>query len=179
MALFQRAADLKIFETVSPNLRGIRMKLTKFALGAAVALASMHTYVATAEQTAQQAIEARQQHFKDIGAAFKVIRDEIRKSQPDQNALVGAATKMDQLSKELPNWFAKGTGPEAGVKTDAKPEIWSDAKGFQAAAAKFQTEAPKLLALAQANDIAGIQKQVGAIGGACKGCHDNYRVPQN
>jgi cytochrome c556 len=155
------------------------MKATKFALSAVVALASMHMYVATADQTAQQAIEARQKNFKDIGGAFKVIRDEIRKSQPDQNALVDAATKMDQLAKDLPRWFAKGTGPDAGVKTDAKPEIWSDAKGFEAAAAKFQAEAPKLLTLAKANDIDGIKKQVGAVGGACKGCHDNYRVPQD
>ena len=30
-----------------------------------------------------------------------------------------------------------------------------------------------------ANDVGGIKAQVGKLGGACKGCHDNYRVPQD
>ena len=77
-----------------------------------------------------------------------------------------------------PCWFPKGSGPESGVKTDAKAEVWNDAAGFAAAANRFQGEAAKLQEIAAGGDIAAIKAQVRATGGACKNCHDKYRVPE-
>ena len=78
----------------------------------------------------------------------------------------------------MKTWFAAGTGPSEDVKTDAKAEIWSDSKGFATALTKFQQEAPKLLGFAKSRDVDALKKQVGIVGGACKGCHDKYRVPE-
>ena len=121
---------------------------------------------------------ARHDNFKAQGAAFKAILDELKKDTPDQAVLTSNATKLKVSSTALPSWFPKGSGPESGVKTDAKAEVWSDAAGFAAAANKFQIEASKLQQLATAGDVAGMKAQSRVVGGTCKGCHDKYRVPE-
>lgn len=128
---------------------------------------------------AEQTIKARQVHLKDLGAAFKEVRDQLRSSRPDMAQLNSASGQIAALATQMSDWFPQGSGPESRVKTDAKPEIWSDPAGFEKALKNFQAEAPKLQQLAAANDVGGIKAQVGKLGGACKGCHDNYRVPRD
>jgi cytochrome c556 len=123
------------------------------------------------------AIKARQSNFKDIGGAFKAIRDQLRLSTPNLAAIKESAQQIKNLAADQSHWFPKGTGAEAGVKTAAKPEIWSDAAGFSEALNKFGAEAPKLLSFAEASDIDSLKKQVVVVGRACKGCHDTYRLP--
>ena len=129
--------------------------------------------------TPEATIKARQGHLKDLGAAFKEVRDQLRNPQPDMARIKTASSQIAQLSTQMNGWFPQGTGPESKIETDAKAEIWSDAAGFEKALKNFQAEAPKLQQLAAANDLGGIKAQVGKLGGACKGCHDNYRVPQD
>lgn len=120
----------------------------------------------------------RHENFKQQGAVFKAINDELRKGSPDKAAIARNAAALKALTARLPSWFPKGSGPESGFKTDAKPQVWSDAAGFQAAVNRLQVEASKLDQLAAAGDIAGVKAQVRATGGACKNCHDKYRVPE-
>jgi cytochrome c556 len=155
-----------------------RSNTTKFIIGAVVAAGCMQAYVAAADQGAQQAVETRQHNLKELGGAFKEVRDQMRKPQPDMAAVTQASGKIAQLVAQMNTWFPAGSGPAKGIETDAKPEIWSDPQGFSAALTKLQTEGPKLQTLAKANDVDGLKKQVGAVGGACKGCHDKYRVPE-
>ncbi|HKR87510.1 MAG TPA: cytochrome c [Phenylobacterium sp.] len=126
---------------------------------------------------AAKAVVARHQSFKQLGGAFKAIFDELKKDAPDKAVIRANAQKMNALAGQEASWFPKGTGPEAGVKTDAKPEIWSDPKGFAAAVQKLQTETAKLQQVSVGGDVAAIKAQVQATGGACKGCHDKFRVP--
>jgi cytochrome c556 len=126
----------------------------------------------------QEAVDARQHNLKDLGGAFKAVRDQVRKPQPDMTQVQQAAEQIEQLAADMNSWFPKSSEPTEDIETDAKAEIWSDPKGFTAALEKFQQEAPKLLAYAKANDATGLKKQVTAVGGACKGCHDKYRVPE-
>lgn len=142
------------------------------AIGMAVAVSG-----ASAQSNMAAAVKARQAHFKQQGAAFKAILDQIKKDQPDPGVIRANADKLKTLSAQLPTWFPKGSGPEAGVKTGAKPQIWTEPSEFQAAAARFQAEAAKLDQLAMAGDIPGVKGEVRAVGGACKNCHDKFRVP--
>lgn len=73
----------------------------------------------------------------------------------------------------IPGMFPAGT--ESGHGTKAKPEVWSDRAGFQAAAAKLSDAADKLAGFADANDKAGFATQFQALGGTCGGCHRAYR----
>lgn len=124
-----------------------------------------------------KAAYARHQNFKAQGAAFKAVLDEIKKDQPDKTVVATNAAKLKGLAAQLPTWFPKGSGAESGFKTDAKPLVWTDPAGFAAAANRLQVETSKLNQLAQAGDIAGVKGQARAVGGACKNCHDKYRVP--
>jgi len=132
-----------------------------------------------AGESVETVIKSRQTHLKDLGAAFKTVRDELKKSQPAQAQLKEASAVITKASTEIDTWFPKGSGPESKFETDAKAEIWADPAGFAAAAKAFKTEAPKLQQLANANDIDGLKAQTGKLGGACKGCHDKFRVPQD
>lgn len=132
-----------------------------------------------AGESVDTVIKARQQHLKDMGAAFKTVRDETRKADPGMAQVKQAASVIAKAATEIDTWFPKGSGPESKVETDAKAEIWADPQGFANAAKVLKAEAPKLAQLAAANDVAGVKAQVAKTGAACKGCHDKYRVPQD
>jgi cytochrome c556 len=123
-----------------------------------------------------KAVVARQAHYKDLNKAFGAIGAELRKDAPDKAAIAANATAAAGLAKDVPTWFPKGSGPEAGVKTAAKAEIWTDAAGFEAAATKLRDETAKLQQAATGGDIDAVKAQFRATAGACKNCHDSYRA---
>ena len=60
-------------------------------------------------------------------------------------------------------------------ETRAKPEIWTDTAKFKAVGEKLNADAVKLLAAAKSGNIDTIKASVGAVGGDCKACHDDFR----
>ncbi len=154
-------------------------KALRLACVAGALLATTAGLSIAAGESPDAIIKARQTHLKDMGAAFKTVRDETRKSEPGMAQVKEAAGVIAKAAAEIDTWFPTGSGPESKFETDAKPEIWADPQGFAAAAKTLKTEAPKLQQLANANDVAGVKGQVAKLGGACKGCHDKYRVPQD
>jgi cytochrome c556 len=157
----------------------IKLRAFNTVLQLAVALTTLviHTTFA-ADMSPETIIKARQSNLKDMGGAFKTIRDQLRISKTNMNEVKLAAKQMSDLAQDQNHWFPKGTGPETGIKTAAKTEIWTDAAGFAKVLDKFSVEAPKLLTLANANDIDGLKAQVLVVGQVCKACHDTYRVPE-
>ena len=121
--------------------------------------------------------KARHDHYKELGEAFKAVRDASKAASPDFAALEKAAGIVDKASVDQQQWFPKGTGPEAG-KTRALPEIWSKPDDFSAAQKMFSDRAPKLLAAVKAKDAPGVQAAFKEVGGACKNCHDTFRAPE-
>jgi cytochrome c556 len=128
--------------------------------------------------TPQEAQKVRHDHYKELGDAFKAVRDNSRGDSPNWAALEKAAQTVVDGSINQQQWFEKGTGPEAG-KTRALPEIWTKSGDFDAAAKMFTDRAPKLLAAVKAKDSAGVQNAFKDVGGACKNCHDNFRAPED
>jgi cytochrome c556 len=150
------------------------------AFGAAVAAgaALAHEDMGHVPDTpAGHAVAARHQNFKQLGGAFKAIIDELKKAAPDKAALAANAQKMNTLAGQQASWFPKGSGPESGAKTGAKPQIWSDPAGFTAAVQRLQGETGKLQQVAAGGDVAALKAQVRDTGAACKNCHDKFRVP--
>lgn len=130
---------------------------------------------AVAATKAEQTIAARQAGYKQIGGAFKAINDQLKSGSPDTRLIAANAKTIHDLSLKAPSWFPKGSGPEAGVKTKAKAEIWTDSAKFAAAMKTFQTESAKLQQVAAKGDVGAIQAQVRAVGGSCGGCHKPFR----
>ncbi|HEX2814806.1 MAG TPA: cytochrome c [Phenylobacterium sp.] len=155
----------------------------KTMLAAAVLTAGLIARTALAQDPASasptpggKAVVVRQAHYKELNAAFRVINEQLRSEAPDKGAISANAARMKALAADLPSWSPKGSGPEAGVKTAAKAEIWTDAEGFAAAATRLQGETAKLADTAAAGDMDALKAQVRATGGACKACHDKYRA---
>jgi cytochrome c556 len=143
------------------------------ALGAGLAVAAGG---ALAQSAGAEAVKARQANYKQLGGAFKTINDELKSGSPNMPVIKAAAAKMQTLAAQVPSWFPAGSGPEAGVKTGAKPEIWKDSAGFQAQAKALQAATAKLAAAAGGGDADAVKAQVKGVGAACAGCHDKYRV---
>jgi cytochrome c556 len=154
---------------------------TAAALAAAAALlagaAAAHDDGPQPATPAGKAAGQRHQNFKQVGAAFKSALDESKKGDPDAKAIGASAQKLAALSGQLTTWFPNGSGPGSGAKTDAKADVWSNPQAFAAAAKRLQTESVKLQQLAAAGDGKALKAQVMVVGGACKGCHDKFRVP--
>lgn len=147
-------------------------------LGVAAGGALAHEHMDPPKGPMQKAAFTRHENLKQQGAAFKAILDELKKGDPNKAVIATNAGKLKGLASQLPTWFPKGSGPESGYKTDAKAEAWTDATGFAAAASRLQSETAKLDQLAQAGDLDAVKAQARVVGGACKNCHDKYRVPE-
>lgn len=142
-----------------------------FALAAFVAAGAAFSQPPSAADVAS----ARHQHFKDQGKAFKTLQDQLHSGSPDAAVVKAAAHALAASSQALPSWFPAGSGPQPGVTTHARPEVWSDPAGFAAAARAFQAEAAKLQAVADSGDMAATAAQAQATGATCGACHKKYR----
>ncbi|HEV7386796.1 MAG TPA: cytochrome c [Phenylobacterium sp.] len=154
----------------------LKTMLWALALTAGLAAGAALAQDPAAATPGGKAVLVRQAHYKELNGAFRAINEQLRAEAPDKAAIASNAGKMKALADDLPGWFPKGSGPEAGVKTAAKAEIWTDAEGFAAAATKLQAETAKLSDVTAGADLEALKAQARATGAACKACHDKYRT---
>lgn len=121
-------------------------------------------------------IKAREDGFKEIGKNMKAVSDELKKDAPDVALIQASTAKLNELAPQVKDWFPEGSGPAPGLETDAKPEIWTQRADFEKKHAALVDGVAKLNATALTGDIATIKAALPAVGGACKGCHDVYKV---
>ena len=76
----------------------------------------------------------------------------------------------------VPGMFPAGSGPEAGVQSNARAEIWSDRAGFEARAADYAAAADRLAELAAGDDAAAFAAQWAVVRASCQACHDGYKA---
>ena len=125
------------------------------------------------------AFKARHDNFERMGKATKSTFDELKKPAPNVNLLKANSNVIAAAAPRVKGYFPKGTGPEAGVKTEALPVIWQRNAEFNAAADKLVAAANNFKVAAATGDLAKIQPAAGAMGGTCKGCHDTFRKPRS
>lgn len=140
----------------------------------ALALVATGASLAVAASPAET-IAARQANFKKMGGAMKVIKDELG-GGADKAKMAGAARTIAAMARAQGPMFPKGTGPGAGVKTDALPAIWTDRATFDGHARKLVVEADKLVAVAGSGNAAAVGAQFKVVGGTCGGCHKAFRA---
>ena len=155
------------------------LRVHRTAITAAAVLAWACGITLAIAATPADSIKARQQSFKDLGAAAKVVRDQLKESAPDIEKIKAASLDIRKAADGIANWFPQGTGPEVGVKTASKPEIWTDHEGFSTATKAFVEQANKFSQVAQAGDVATIGPAFKSLGQSCGGCHDKFRVKQD
>lgn len=116
--------------------------------------------------------------MRQLNGAGRDIRTELAKETPDAAAIKAAVTRLNTAAGKLPDVFDKPVDPASGVTSAAKPEVWSDAKGFADAADGLRAQTAGFLQLADGGDVAAMKAQVAAVNGACGTCHRAYRVAQ-
>ena len=121
-------------------------------------------------------IKQREENFEAIGDAFKAIRGQLDSDTPDFALIAAKASDINARAGQIPNHFPTGTSTADGFKTEALPAIWETPEEFKAAAQKLVDESAKLASLATGGDKAAVGAQAMAMGGACKGCHDKFRL---
>lgn len=126
--------------------------------------------------TPSETIAARQANFKVMGRSFKAINDELKNPSPAVDVLRSNAATLSQASGRVAGAFPQGTGPEAGVKTAASPLVWQRSADFRSAAGQLAASTSALDAAARSGDIERIRMAIPAVGGACRTCHETFRV---
>jgi cytochrome c556 len=125
--------------------------------------------------TIKEAIEARQHNLKDLGGAFKTINDQLAQATPNMQEIGFAAQEVRNHATDIDAWFHDGTGPSAGVKTEALDKIWEDPQGFAKAASDFDAAAATLASASASGDQVAVAAAAKETGAACKACHTTYR----
>jgi len=137
--------------------------------------AGLSIVVAGAWGAAFAADPAHQRHeaMEAVQESFKPLRAIAVKETPFDAAVVkkNATTILEKL-KEAHGLFPEGSG---GGESRAKAEIWSDRAGFDKAMKDAQAAATAMAAVTAEADYVAAMK---ALGGACKTCHDKYRLPK-
>ncbi len=154
--------------------------MKKFVLaGVAVAAICGAAYAQRPAPNAAATIQARQANYKQMAAAMKGLYDQTRSGSPDLAQIRAGAALVADRSIRVLTWFPPGTGPEAGVRTRARPEIWSNPAGFRLAGANLVVAARALNSAVATGDIARIRAAGQNVAHACAGCHDSFRAPEH
>lgn len=125
---------------------------------------------AFAGKATEPTVKAWQDAMDANGAAAKVLGEmaggkaafDAAKAAEAKAALAAEAAKIPDLFK------TQASDPES----EAKPEIWANWSDFEAKA-KALADAANALDVSSAEAIGA---GMGAIGGACKACHQSYRM---
>lgn len=146
------------------------MTLSKQTVGSLVAGLALGASLGV---LAADAYHERHQEMEGVGDAMKPLVAIAKKEAPFDAAVVNKnATAIADHLKKAATLFPAGSG---GGESLAKPEIWTDTPGFEKAMKDAQAAAA---ALQQVKEEAAFRPALGGLGGACKACHDKYRIPK-
>ena len=123
----------------------------------------------------QKVVDARVAKYKQIGKANKAIKDELTQPQPNLANIQANARVIEALAKQIPSWFPRGTGQQAGVNSEARPIIWEQIPTFKQRAAGLAGAAHQAGAAAASGNLDATKAAAANIGLACKACHDTFR----
>lgn len=151
------------------------MTLRKLSLLLVVFLALALALVQAQEEEAPE-LGYRQRLMKGHGASMGSIGDIMKYKLPGGSAHVAVhANNISEYATLIPDAFKKDIS--AG-KTDAKPEVWQNWDDFVAKANAVNVASTELAAAAAGGDTRAMMPAVKALGDACRGCHNEYRKPE-
>ena len=131
---------------------------------------------APAPLSPQGAITVRQAGFKKMGAAMKALNEQLKSGAPAKGPVAAYAQTIAATAREQGRLFPAGSGPTAGIKTDALANIWTDRATFDAQMTKLVAESGKLAAVTSGGDMDAIRVQAKATGAVCAACHRQFRA---
>lgn len=143
-------------------------------IGSAIALTAGAALTVSADEAG--AVKYRQAVMKAVGghmgAAVAIIKGQV----PYKDDLVAHARGLDAMADLVANAFEQET---FGGKTRAKDNIWEDAAGFNEKAEALKKATAALLSAAESGGPEAAGAKLGAVGDACKACHQKYRAKKS
>jgi cytochrome c556 len=146
-------------------------------LAAAAVIAGLVTALPAAAQfqKPEDAIKYRQSAFTVMANHLGRVGAMAQGRVPFDAKVAAENTAIVVAMSTLP-FTAFGPNTDMGLPHRAKPEIWRESAKFKAAADKMAEEVKKLDAAARAGNLDAVKAAVGAVGGSCKACHDDFRA---
>jgi len=149
--------------------------LRKFLLGSAAAISLAATPFALShfdDKEMQQSY--RQSWFAMVAMNFGPMVASVKGEIPwNQEMMQGWANDLETLNT-LNVIRGFGDGSDQGT-TRAKPEIWENKADFESKLNDLKTATAALQETTTGGDRKAISESVGAVGNACKACHDEYK----
>jgi cytochrome c556 len=121
-------------------------------------------------------IRTRHDGYRELGASFKNVNDELRGAKPQMIVLQLSARQIKNVSTQQYGWFPAGSGPQSGIKTKARTEIWTQTAAFKTAQDNFARQATGFNAAVASKDVAKIRAATKTLGAACAACHKQFRL---
>ena len=149
--------------------------MKRIITAAAIGLACMVGAAGAQTPQAEDVIKGRQGAMMLSGVAMASIKGSIDAGQPPASQRFSTRS-LARWAHAVPGMFPAGSGPEAGVQSNARAEIWSDRAGFEARAADYAAAADRLAELAAGDDAAAFADQWTAVRATCQACHDGYKA---
>jgi cytochrome c556 len=141
-----------------------------------IAAALLGISATSAFASGDDTIKARQACMKAQGAAVFGLFFPILKGEKPYDA-AGVKTAYDAMETACADWnnfWTEDSMTSATLKVKAKPEILTDKAGFE----KVSNAAYEAItALGKAGDEASFKAALPAVGAACQGCHEKFRLP--
>lgn len=152
-------------------MSSIRIAIALTVLGAFFLL-PLHSASA---QSDDAYIKYRQKVMGALGQNMGAIGDIMKEGLPLKENIAHHAASIHEAAKNIAAAFQKKVtaGP-----TDAKPAIWDEMGEFKEKIDKLESESAKLTKVAMSGDMSAVGAQVKELGGACGGCHKEYRKPK-
>jgi cytochrome c556 len=115
-------------------------------------------------------VKARMDLMDSIGMNTKILGDMAGgKAAFDASAAEAAKAALIAAAGEIPAKFEVEADDPV---SEARPDIWMNTEGFAEKAKGLETAAGAM----DVASIEGVQAGMGAIGGACKACHSDFRA---
>jgi cytochrome c556 len=132
---------------------------------------------ALAQRKPEAVIKERQSLMTMQNWVLRDLSMMVKGQRPyDKEVVTRSAALLDATGKMIPEVIPPGTGPESGVATRARPEVWTDAEKFKQALERFQAETPKLTEAAGAGTLDALRGAFSGVLKGCDNCHDSFRA---
>jgi cytochrome c556 len=160
--------------------------LTRIAGAGAIASALFLAGNLNAQTDLAGAVDERQKLMKTMGKSFGPIIAILKGQSTDLAAAGAAAQTMNDSIVKAVGLFPAGSAAGSVPGARAKPDVWSNAAEFKAAADALIDATANLVVAAKSGDVNTFKAQFGPVGKACGGCHEGppkkggkFRIPKD
>lgn len=141
------------------------------------ALAVTGTAVAQQAIKPEDAIKYRQAGYAYMGWSMGKIKANLEGAYNKDQVIAAANTIAAIANSGMGALYIAGTDKAVGkTHTRVKPEFFQQGDKVKELATTFNKEANELAKVAASGDAAAVKAQFGKVGGACKACHDDFRI---